>query len=308
MSASQSPIPKGIIAASPTPMTDDLSVDHGMLADHCRWLLANGCSGVAPLGSTGEANSFSVMERLEILEKLVVAGIPPDRLIVGTGCCAFPDTVLLTKHALSLGVAAVLVLPPFYYKNVTEDGLFRSYETILSKVDDDRLKMILYHNPKVSGVPIGIGLIERLIRAYPSGIAGMKDSGGDANYMKANCERFPNFRIYSGSETYLLDILGSGGSGCISATLNVTCAAAAIVHKKRESREAAVLQEKLARIRSAFERYSLLAAVKCVLANIRNNQRWLNMRPPLSPPPKKDMEELARIVQAHSDDIITAAD
>ncbi len=308
MSASQRPILKGIIAASPTPMTDDFSVDHGMLADHCMWLLANGCSSVALLGSTGEANSFSVMERLEILEKLVAAGIPPDRIMVGTGCCAFPDTVLLTKHALSLGVTTVLVLPPFYYKNVTEDGLFRAYETVLAKVDDDRLNMILYHNPKVSGVPIGAGLIERLIRAYPGSIAGMKDSGGDVNYMKANCERFPNIKIYSGSETYLLDILQSGGSGCISATLNVTCTKAATVLEKRESREAPVLQEKLAQIRCAFERYPLLAAVKCVLADIRNNKRWLNIRPPLSPPPQKDMEELARIVRAHSDDIITTAD
>jgi len=290
------PIPGGIIAACATPMKDDLSADHEMLAGHCRWLLENGCSAVAPLGSTGEANSFSVMERIEILEKLVFSGIPHQKIIVGTGCCAVPDTVLLTRHALSLDVTTVLVLPPFYYKTVSEDGIFNAFEAVLEKVPDDRLQMLLYHNPGVSGVPVVSHLIKRLLHAYPGTVAGMKDSGGDWNYMKENCTRFPDFKVYAGSETYLLDILKAGGAGCISATLNINCRPASRIMECLEREEAEALQKKLSRIRSAFERYPLVAGVKCVLAKIMGNPQWLNVRPPLSRLKAKEGDRLAEKV------------
>jgi 4-hydroxy-tetrahydrodipicolinate synthase len=294
MSKSQNLIPEGIIAACPTPMLADLTVDHELLADHCRWLLANGCGGVALLGSTGEANSFSVMERIEILEKLEIAGIPGDRVIVGTGCCAIPDTVLLTKHALSLGITTVLVLPPFYYKKVDEDGLFDSYGRIITKVDDERLNILLYHNPKVSGIPISSGLIERLISSYPDTVVGMKDSGGDWSHMKGICETFPAFKVFTGSETFLFDILKAGGVGSISATLNVTAKPAAEIIKKQGSGEAPSLQKKLSQLRSIFEHYPLIAGVKYILSRISSNSHWTNLRPPLSPLTKKDADHLTR--------------
>jgi 4-hydroxy-tetrahydrodipicolinate synthase len=293
-------IPAGIISACPTPMTEDLTVDHDVLAAHCRWLLANGCDGIAPLGSTGEANSFSVMERIEILEKLVMNGIPTESIIVGTGCCAFPDTVLLTKHALSLGVSATLVLPPYYYKNVGGDGLFESFDKIIQKVNDARLKILIYHNPGMSGISITRGLIERLIKTYPDTVVGMKDSGGDWDYMNENCKLFPGFRIYSGNEKYLLNILQAGGAGCISATLNVTSSLAAEVLVKWANGEAIQAQEKLSHIRSVFEQYPLISAVKCVLADISGKTHWLNVRPPITRLTKKDADELIRLLREES--------
>ncbi|MFH1754657.1 MAG: dihydrodipicolinate synthase family protein [Candidatus Latescibacterota bacterium] len=289
---------KGIIAASPTPLMDDLSVDHDMLTEHCAWLLANGCSGIAPLGTTGEANSFSVMERSKLLEKLVISGIPAERLIAGTGCCAIPDTVQLTKHALRLGVTTVLVLPPFYYKSVGEDGLFDAFDRIIQQVADKRLKMILYHYPKVSGIPVTRGLIERLLAAYPGTVAGMKDSGGDWTFTKENCALFNDFKIYSGSETHLLDNLTAGGAGSISATLNVTCKLAAELVAKRQTDQAPVLQERLAKIRGVIERYPLVAALKHIMAIRANHRQWTRTRPPLSVLTNKDSFDLEQALTA----------
>lgn len=297
MSNSNQPHPAGIIAACPTPFKDDLTVDHELLADHCKWLLANGCTGIAPLGSTGEASSFSVMERIEILEKLVIAGVPCGRIIVGTGCCAVPDTVLLIKHALSVGVTTVLVLPPFYYKNVTEDGLFDAYDRIIATVADGRLKMLLYHNPKVSGIPIQRGLIERLLRSHADTVVGMKDSGGDWDHMKGNRELFPGMRIYSGSETFMLNNLTAGGAGCISATFNITCSVAADLLSKRHTDKAADVQKILSQIRRVIEGYPLVAAVKYTLAEISNNPRWKNVRPPLTVLSAKDASELQEAIK-----------
>jgi 4-hydroxy-tetrahydrodipicolinate synthase len=138
-------LPNGVFAAALTPLRDDLSVDHEAFAEHCRWLLANGCNGVAPMGTTGEANSFSVAERIEALDRLIDADIPPSRLLVGTGCCAIPDTVALTRHAVALGTGGVLALPPFYYKNVSDDGLYAAFDQVIQRVGDRRLKLYLYH-------------------------------------------------------------------------------------------------------------------------------------------------------------------
>ncbi len=276
-------LPNGVFAAALTPLRDDLSIDHDAFADHCRWLLANGCDGVAPMGTTGEANSFSVVERIEALDRLIAAGLPPHRLLVGTGCCAIPDTVALTRHAVTHGVGGVLMLPPFYYKNVSDDGLYGAFDQVIQRVNDARFKLYLYHFPQMSGVPLSHALIGRLLRNYPATVVGMKDSSGDWNNMKTLCGTFPGFRTYAGSEKFLLPILRAGGPGCISATTNVTCQLAGQVYTKCASSDAEALQQRLTTARDAIEKYPAISALKRMTAERTGRAAWLNLRPPHVP-------------------------
>ncbi len=280
MAQANATLPAGVYAASLTPLKEDLSVDHGALVAHCKWLLANGCDGIAPMGSTGEANSFSVFERMALLDALVQGGLPPDRLLVGTGCCAVPDTVALTRHAVAHGVGGVLMLPPFYYKGVSEDGVFRYYDQVIQRVGEERLYLYIYHFPKMTGVSLDEPLIDRLVGRYPKTVVGMKDSGGNWNHMKSICERFPGFRVFAGSERFLLDILKIGGVGCISATTNVTCMLAGRIFRERRRRDVSAMQDELNRIRGAIEKYPLIPALKHLMASATGRRDWLYMRPP----------------------------
>ncbi|HEY6711947.1 MAG TPA: dihydrodipicolinate synthase family protein, partial [Rubrobacter sp.] len=212
---------KGVLAAVLTPMNEDLNPDHQAFAAHCHRLLAAGCHGLSVFGTTGEANSLSVDERLAALEALVESGVPVEKLLPGTGSCALTDTVRLSRAALESGAARVLVLPPFYYKGVGDDGLFRFFAEVVERVGDDRLRLYLYHIPQMTGVDLGLPLISRLIDAYPAVVVGTKDSSGDRERIMTLCREFPDFSVLAGTETLLLETLRSGGGGCISATVNV---------------------------------------------------------------------------------------
>src|SRR5829696_9287601 len=166
---------KGVLAAVLTPMDGDLYPDHAAFAAHSQRLLAAGCHGLSVFGTTGEANSLSVDERLAALEALVESGVPPETLLPGTGSCAFTDTVRLSRAALEAGTAGALVLPPFYYKGVGDDGLFRFFAEVVERVGDDRLRLYLYHIPQMTGVDLGLSLISRLIDTYPGVVVGTKD-------------------------------------------------------------------------------------------------------------------------------------
>lgn len=273
---------QGVLAAALTPLKGDLSPDHAAMIEHFRWLLMRGCDGLAVLGTTGEANSFSLGERLELLEALGASGLDPGRLIVGTGCCAIPDTVRLTRAALQLGAAGVLMLPPFYYKGVGEDGLFAAYAQAIEGVGEERLKILLYHFPRMTGIDMGLGLIERLVAAYPGTVVGIKDSSGDWPNTEAICRALPQFRVFAGSEQFLLPTLRAGGAGCISATVNVTCHLAAELYRRWRRPEADALQEELTRVRRLFQRLPLIPALKQVLAEQEGKPGWLNIRPPLA--------------------------
>lgn len=276
-------LPQGVFAAALTPLREDFSIDHTAFAEHCRWLLAHGCNGVAPMGTTGEANSFSVTERVEALDRLIDAGIPPERLLVGTGCSAIPDTVALTRHAVALGAGGVLALPPFYYKNVSDDGLYAAFDQVIQQVGSRHLKLYLYHFPQMSGVALGHALVGRLVRNYPDTVVGIKDSSGDWNNMQTTCEMFPGFRVYAGTERFLLPILRAGGAGCISATTNVTCALAGQVYTKRAAADADALQQRLTAARDAIENYPVIAALRRLTAERTGQAAWRNPRPPHLP-------------------------
>ena len=270
----------GVLAAVLTPMRGDLSVDHRRLAAHCRWLLDNGCDGLAVLGTTGEANSLTLAERLEILDNLDSAGIPGQALMAGTGCCAFPDTVVLSRRAVELGAGGVLMLPPFYYKSVSDDGLFASYAEIIERVGDERLKIYLYHFPKMSAVPIGAVLVERLLKRYPHTIAGMKDSSGDLSNMTAMARAFPGFAVFSGTDQHLAPLLEKGGAGGITAVCNVASSLAAEVYRGNGSNGEA--NSRLAAVRGVIGDYPLSAALKEIMAGHSGDSGWLNIRPPLT--------------------------
>ena len=160
---------RGVLSPVVTPFDRELRPDGSRLIRHCRWLLDQGV-GLAVFGTNSEANSMSVAEKLVLLEALVGAGLPPARMMPGTGCCALTDTVELTRAAVRHGCAGVLMLPPFYYKGVSDEGLFRSYAEVIERVGDRRLRIYLYHIPQISQVPISLGLIERLLKAYPGTI------------------------------------------------------------------------------------------------------------------------------------------
>ena len=180
---------RGVLAPVVTPFRADLSPDRERFIRHCRWLLSQNC-GLAPFGTTSEANSMSTDERISLLDALVAAGIDPSRMMPGTGCCSITETVALTTHAVQHGCAGVLMLPPFYYKDVSEEGLYRYFSEVVQRVSDARLRMYLYHIPPVAMVGITPGLVERLLKAYPNAIAGMKDSSGDWNNTKTFLDAF----------------------------------------------------------------------------------------------------------------------
>lgn len=273
------------MAAVLTPLDSSLSPDRTALARHCRWLLDNGCNGLAVLGTTGEANSFSVDERIDLLDHLIEDGIPGNMLLPGTGCCAVPDTVRLTRKAVELGAAGVLMLPPFYYKNVSDDGVFAAYAEVIEQIGDPRLKVYLYHFPKMSGVPLGPILIDRLLKQYPDTVVGMKDSSGSFGNMVHNTRTFPGFAVISGSDEYLLPLLKQGGAGCITAVCNVAVALAAEVYAAwgRGDLEAAErTQARLTLVRRAVSAYPLTAALKDVIASHGGGDQWRTVRPPLT--------------------------
>jgi 4-hydroxy-tetrahydrodipicolinate synthase len=264
-----------------------------VLAEHCRWLLDSGCEGIVLLGTTGEANSFTVAERQSILEGVLARGIAPARLIIGTGCCAAGDTVTLTKHALANGVARVLMLPPFYYKNVDELGVIEAYSRTIETVGDDTLRLYLYQIPQLTGVSLGPAVIEGLVEAYPDVMAGIKDSSGDWSGIAQLCARFgESIDVLVGSERYLIPALRAGASGCVTASANAHPAMISKLYRERDRASAAALQEEVAAARVALEAYPMIAALKEITAQRTGTALWRNLRPPLTPLDASSMEAL----------------
>jgi len=273
---------KGILSPVLTPFQRDYRPDAERFISHCRWLLANDVS-LAVFGTNSEANSLSGHERGDLLERLVDAGIDPRRLMPGTGCCSLTETAHLTSQAVKLGCSGVLMLPPFYYKGVTDEGLYRSFAETIERVGDKRLRIYLYHIPPVAQVGISLGLIERLLKSYPETIAGMKDSSGDWNNTQAVLDQFSKsgFDVFVGSETFLLANMRNGGKGAISATANVNPAKIAALYREWTSSDADAMQGRLDAVRKIFGKYPMIAAMKRAVAHWRNDEEWSRVRPPL---------------------------
>ena len=272
----------GVLSPVVTPFKADYSPDAERFVRQCKWLVANQV-GLAVFGTNSEANSLAAEERMELLEKLIEAGVDPARMMPGTGCCALTDSVRLTSHAVKLGCAGALMLPPFYYKGVSDEGLYRNYAEIVERVGDARLQIYLYHIPQVTQVPISLKLIERLLKAYPKNIAGTKDSSGDWNNTKATLDQFAKegFDVFPGSETFLLAGMRNGGKGCISATANVNPAAIHKLYANWQSADADQLQAGLDQVRGVFQKYPMIPAMKRAIAHWSGHAAWATVRPPL---------------------------
>jgi len=290
--------PAGVFAASLTPMTADLEIDVPGAVAHNKWLLANGCDGVAPLGTTGEANSLSLDERLALLDALADAGITGAQLIAGVGCTAIPDTVALTRKALANGAGGVLMLPPFYYKAPSEDGLFAAYAEVIERVGDPALQIYLYNFPQQVGFELPISLMARLVEAYPDTVVGSKDSSGDWPRMERTLAEIPGFRLFPGSEEFLLAGLREGAVGCISATVNVTAPQAQDVFANWRGDNADALQNHLTELRMAFKGLPAIPVMKAYIARARNNPDFANLRLPFTPGSEADLATVSERLAA----------
>jgi 4-hydroxy-tetrahydrodipicolinate synthase len=270
----------GLWCAMLTPLNATGGVDHGMLVAHARSLLGRGVDGVAPFGTTGEGQSFSVAEREAGIDALLAGGIPGERLVAATGCAALPETVALTRHGVAAGCAACLVLPPFFWKDATDDGLFAWYAHVIDAVGDARLRVYLYHIPQVSGTPLSVDLIARLAAAFPGIVAGVKDSAGDWANTQALLARVPQLAILVGHEPHLPRLLRAGGAGTICGVANVFPALvrALLVPDVTPADE----QRVVTFIEIAF-RQPFLAGFKAILAEQTRNPAWQAVRAPLLP-------------------------
>jgi 4-hydroxy-tetrahydrodipicolinate synthase len=294
---------RGVLAPVVTPFKADLSPDDKRFIAHCKWLLSQNC-GLAVFGTNSEANSLSMEERALLLDELVAAGVDPSRMMPGTGCCSITETVKLTKQAVGHGCAGVLMLPPFYYKDVGEEGLYRYFSEVVQRVGDSRLRIYLYHIPPVAVVGITPKLVERLLAAYPDAIAGMKDSSGDWNNTKTFLDAFTEtarpartagaartcFDVFVGSDSFLLANMRNGGVGTISATANVNPGAIYELYQKAlaaasaSTTELEALKERLNVVRQVFSNRkfpSMIAALKQAIAIYADDPAWRTVRPPL---------------------------
>ena len=270
----------GVLAPVVTPFTSDLAPDEERFLKHCRWLQDQNCS-LAVFGTNSEANSLSVGERTQLLDMLIEQGSDPKRMMPGTGCCSIVDSVTLTKHALAHGVGGVLMLPPFYYKGVSDEGLYRTFAEIIERVGDDRLRIYLYHFPQMSQVPLGIELVGRLRESFPGIVVGMKDSSGDRDNLNAVLSAFPGFGYFAGNETLLLANMRAGGVGCISATANVNPKPIDHLFQNWQADDADSAQGSLNDVRGAVQQFPLVPALKKIISHYAGDPEWNRLRPPL---------------------------
>jgi 4-hydroxy-tetrahydrodipicolinate synthase len=285
---------RGIIAPVVTAFDQNREIDFERSIAHCRWLLDHGCDGLVVFGTTSEANSLSLLERKRLLEAIISSGISSAQLLVGNGSCALPDAVDLATHALQIGCAGVLMLPPFYYKAISLDGLFAFFAEFIDRVADPRLRVYLYHIPPVAQVGIPPALIAKLSTRYGNLIAGIKDSSGNWENTRRLLIEFAEVQVFPGSEAFLLPALRLGAAGCISGTANVGAETMQQLYQNWQNAEADEIQSKLNRVREIFQRYPIIAAVKTVLATANDDDNWRYVRPPLSPLSDQDSKLLIR--------------
>ena len=270
----------GVLSPVVTPFSGDLSPDADRLARQCQWLLSQNV-GLAIFGTNSEANSLSVDEKIDLMDALVDAGVDPARMMPGTGCCALTDSVRMTAHAAILGCGGTLMLPPFYYKGVSDDGLYASYAEVIQRVGNDALQIYLYHIPPIAQVGLSVDLIDRLVKDFPDTVVGIKDSSGDWNNLHNLLTNFPSISIFAGTEKFLVPGLRLGGAGIISAMANVIPGTLRHLYDNWLSENADTLQEDANHTRSVLSAYPTIPALKGVVSHQRQDEAWRTVRPPL---------------------------
>jgi 4-hydroxy-tetrahydrodipicolinate synthase len=309
MTTEMTSIAHGVIAPNLTPFEDDLSIAKDLYLENVHRLIEDGCAALAPFGTTGEALSVSTAERLDLLQHLVGNGIDPKRLIPGTGLTNLPETADLTRRVTDMGCAGAMILPPFYFKGVSDSGLYDYFARLIEQVGRDTLAIYLYHIPQVSGVGLSPELVARLKRAFPEQIVGIKDSSGDWENTKALFE-IDGLIVYPGSELPLFEALELDGPGCITATANVNTRGIANVvqlHREGKTDQARHAFDAVHKLRMIVQEYAPIPAQKRLLALRSGDHRWANVRPPLEPLSEERGRELAdRLRREVAFDILSA--
>jgi len=271
---------RGVLVPVITPFAADFSIDIDLLYRLCVDLLDQGAAGLAIFGTTSEANSISSRERMEAIDGLIARGLPAQRLLPGVGACAANEVAQLVRHASAAGCGGVLMLPPFYYKGVSDEGLFRFIANVIERVPN-LPNIYLYHIPPVAQVGFSLDLIARLLEAFPGIVVGIKDSSGDQNNTRAMIQRFPGFDVFAGSEVFLLDTLQAGGVGCITATGSVNVPGIRKVLDNWSGPSAQALQDRATLIRKTIQNFTMIPAVKAIVARATGLPDWKRVSPPL---------------------------
>lgn len=273
---------RGALAPVLTPFSDNLEPDTARFIAHCRWLVGNN-AGLAIFGTNSEAASITTAERIKLTDALLEAGIPSNKLMPGAGACALPDAVELSRHASKAGAAGLLILPPFFFKGVSDDGVFAYYSEIIERVGSGCAPIYLYHIPQFTYVPITLSLIERLLKRYPTVIAGAKDSSGDWNNTKAMLDNFAadGFDVFPASESFLSAAMPLGAAGCISATVNMNPSGIHQVYEGWNGADAVALQEAADKVRKVFQGGYMIPAMKHAVSLYSGQSEWQTVRPPL---------------------------
>jgi 4-hydroxy-tetrahydrodipicolinate synthase len=285
MTATTSKPLHGVIAAVATAVDGNGEPDSARSAGLARFLLANGCDGLNVLGTTGEATSFSLEQRKRVMSAYAASGLPIDRMMVGTGAAALADAITLTRHAAELGFGGALVLPPFYYKGVHDDGLVAYIEAIVAATAAQPIPLYLYHYPAQSGLHWHVALIRRLLGSFGERVVGLKDSSGDMDFARAAAGVNPKFKVFPSTEAALPQARSGPFAGCISATANLNPDLCARAYR---SGDAAALAEAVT-IRKLFDGKPLVPGVKALLAHIHGDPQWARVAPPLSAFPASDL-------------------
>lgn len=284
----------GVLVPVLTPFTRGGEPDAGRFVAFCRWLLDQGADGLAIFGTTSEANSMSARERMELLDRLVAAGIPPARLMPGAGACSISEAATLIRHAVGHGCGGVLMLPPFYYKGMSDDGLFAFFAGVIERVGSAAAKIYLYHIPPQTVLGLSVELVGRLIKAYPNTVVGLKDSSGDWNNTVALLDAYAGsgFAVFPGSEVFLLDGLRKGAAGCITATGNVNVPGIRKVYENWRTPDADALQAEITLARKTIQAYPMVPALKRIVAHFHRDPDWAAVRPPMTPLPEAQARAL----------------
>ncbi len=267
---------KGVYAASLTPLNADLTCDYDTYADHCKDLIAQGCSGVVLFGTMGEGSSFSVAERQEGIQAIVDRGVDPNKIIVSVGCPSIEDTVKLTQTALFAKCAAVLMMPPYFFKNVSDAGIISFYREVIQKVNNPDLKIFLYHIPQFSGVRISLDVIRKLHGEFPNTVIGMKESEGNFELVQAILKEFPHFQLLVGNETMIADAVSLGAAGGVSGIANICPQLICSLYKGKER------QSEIEAFMKILGSHHFIPATKSVLEQ-KKGASWSLLRPPLAP-------------------------
>ena len=271
-----------VLAPVISPFNAQGRIDVQKLLKQCQWLRSND-AGIALFGTNSESNSVSAEEKMEVLEKLIASGLDPKVTMPGTGACSVAETVFMTSTAVKADCAGVLMLPPFYYKDVSDDGLFSYFAEVIERVGDSRLQIYLYNIPPITKISMSLDLLERLITAYPNTIAGMKDTSGDWAYTESVLKQFGSqgFRVFAGNEIFLLRTMRAGGYGCISSMVNIDPRRNAYLAAHWRDGNADQLQSELDQVRAALATFPTVPTMKAVIAHFSKDPDWARVRPPL---------------------------